>query len=549
MTVSDWTISEEELLELNAFLQRVDDVIVYNCVTRTAQESKLFPLMPYLDLCMIDAYYKVPEILRESMQNISPEMCGHRSREVSTNLSKLTAWGLLNFYLNGRGFLIRLGLLRPEDNLEDLWLVCDWWQRFSRAYHRNSGHVWAYDAGDIAQEHSERVLQVFEADAYGCDERLRTAAARFIAAGTQYSFLGNCESRMSLGASGPYRLGDNVLMHTRDFTNLSECDFSWLDGVAEGIPYNNLTLTVITRDIAIEITDWASAYARPEDYQQSIIGVGLYTSDFLSDTYAPVGMDSAAELADTLEILTEAIAEATRKLYSRFSGMTARQMVDAGIYTYVQSAADVAHMAGTYHQSEWEFIDERTERFRVIFNEEYSLDAYSDNWVFMNGFQGGQSDYYLHPVPYENWRRGQRDGALPLTGRNSFLVPGSVLTDHDYPTRVNPNGKADWSGSSSLPSKSTLYTTSQGRLTETEMNRAAREFASPLFTPESVHLDDQWIKWNSDAPAADGMYKRVQGSSRLLRDRGSQLTRDDIDQARRASNEPTWRDLAQADAT
>jgi len=542
--MSTWTIDEQQLLELNTFLQRVDDVIVHNCVTRTAQESKLFPLMPYLDLCMIDSYYKTPEVIRESLEFISPEQCGHRAREVTTNLSKLTAWGTLNFYLNGRSFLIRLGLLRPEDNLEDLWLVCDWWQRFSRAYHRNSGHVWTYDADDIAPEHSERVLQVFEADAYGADERLRNAASRFIAAGTQYSFLANCESRVSLHAAGPYRLGNNILMHTRDFMNLAECDYSWLDGVAEGVPYNNLTLVVITKDVSIEITDWASTYTDPEDYQSQIIGVGLYTSDFLSDVYTPVGMESATELAETLEVMTESVSEATSRLYMKFSGMSARQMVDAGIFTYVQCAADIAHMAGTYRQSEWEFIDERTERLRPVFNEEYSLDAYVDNWMLMNGYQGSQHDYYLHPVPYRNWRRSQTRGPIPRTGRNGFLVPSHVLIDHDYPNRANPNGKADWAGTSSLPAKSTPYTTSQGKLTEAELNEAARAFSSPLLEAPQVYYDDQWVKWNSDSPKAAKLYEYVQRNSRLLTGRGARLTRGDLEVIRARAGEPLWRELA-----
>ena len=76
--------------------------------------------------------------------------------------------------------------------------MVDFWQRFSRAYHRNGAHEWALDAKDIAQEHDERVLQVFEADAFECDDALRHAAAKFMAAGTQYSFLVHCESRMGL---------------------------------------------------------------------------------------------------------------------------------------------------------------------------------------------------------------------------------------------------------------------------------------------------------------------------------------------------------------
>ena len=56
------------------------------------------------------------------------------------------------------------------------------------------------------------------------------------------------------------------------------------------------------------------------------------------------------------------IKVATRRLYARFSEMTNDQMVEAGIYVYFQAPTDLAHMAGTYRQADWEFIDERTRR-------------------------------------------------------------------------------------------------------------------------------------------------------------------------------------------
>ena len=177
-------------------------MIVTNCLTRTAQESKLFPLMPYLYLCFLDAYYRFPDLIRKATDVISIEDIGHRSRVATTHLSRLSAWGTINFYLNGRALLIRAGLLRAEDNLEDLVTMVDFWQRFSRAAYRNGAHEWTLDAGDIDQTHDERVLQVFEADAYECDEALRHAASKFLATATQYSVPralrepdGTCRSR------------------------------------------------------------------------------------------------------------------------------------------------------------------------------------------------------------------------------------------------------------------------------------------------------------------------------------------------------------------
>lgn len=542
--MSEFRIDEPTLNRLNAFLSKADDVIIYNCITRTAQESKLFPLMPYLMLCFYDAYYRFPDLLRDASAHITPEECGHRARQVSTLPSKLSAWGTLNFYLNGRASLIKLGLLRPEDNLEDLVMVCDWWERYSRSYHRNSGHEWTYDQNDIAPELPERTLQVFEADAWAADDRLRKAASKFMATGTQYLFLANCESRLTLQGSGPYRLGDDLLMHTRDFMNLGNCDYSWLDGVADELPYNNLTLAVITRDVAIEVTDWASVYTDPEDYQSQILGVGLYTSDHLSDVYTPVAMGSPAELAEALEELSALMSAATRKLYTRITEMTTRQMTEAGIYVYLYAASGFSHMAGTFEHSQWEMIDERTDRLWAIHNEEYSLDSYLDNFALMFGRQAAQSDYYLHPVSYNSWRKGGSPrGPLPSPGRNAFPVPATVLIDHDYPARVNPNGLAAIVGTNHLPPKSQGWLTSQGRMTQEQRNQAARDLRSPLLSSPWIHHDEQWLKWHWDTPDAQQMYKYVQQGSRNLADAGSGLLRGDLIARRAANGEPAWSDV------
>jgi hypothetical protein len=541
--MSEWRIDEQKLLGVNTFLQRVDDVIVTNCLTRTAQESKLFPLMPYLYLCFLDAYYRFPDLIRKATAVMTPEDIGHRARVASTHLTKLSAWGTINFYLNGRALLIRAGLLRAQDNLEDLVTMVDFWQRFSRAYHRNGAHEWTLDANDIAQEHDERVLQVFEADAYECDDVLRHAAAKFMAAGTQYSFLVHCESRMGLGANGPYRLGGAKLMHTRDFLNLAECDLPWLDGVAEGVTHNNLTAVVITDGVAIDISDWGTPYTTPEDYQSRIVGFGLYTSDFLTDRYTPVGMDSRQELIDTLDAITDELTRATRNLYSRFAGMSFDQMVEGGLYSYIHAPAETNHMAGVYDQDDWFFVDDRTRRFWEIANEEYGMDAYVEQFAVLMGKQGSSTEYYLHPTSYDVWRRSGAKGELPGPGRNAVLVPAHILSDHDYPLRVNANGLADAKGHGKIPAKSGRYTIAGGKLTQDEMNARAREFRSK-FTDGWRYFDENTIKWHHADPEVDAMYRYTQERSRNLHDRGSSVVRADIEAARSAAGERPWSEVS-----
>jgi hypothetical protein len=547
--MSEWQITEEQLLDLNTFLQRSDDVLVHNCLTRTAQESKLFPVLPYLMMSMIEGYWRYPDQLRRSMLTVSPEDVGHRARNAGSVFSKLTAWGMTNYYLNGRSNLIRLGMIRPEDNLEDLWLVCDWYKRFSKAYHRAGGHVNTLDAGDIAQDHEERVLQVFEADCFAADDALRAAYGKFNAIATQYNFLIHCESRSGLHSSGPYRMGGRRLMHVRDFYNLSDSTLPWMDEIAPEIPFNNLSLVVITEGVSIEITDWATPYTQPENHQDRVIGVGLYTSDFLSDRYQPVGMDSKQDLIDTLEDLTEKMTEATRRLYRRFSGYSMDQMIEAGIVTYYQAPIDVIRMSGNYEQSEWDMIDDRTMRLWNVFNEEYALDSYVDHFNLAAGQLGAQNEYYIHPISYGVWRRGGAGEEVPATGRTREFVPGSVLSDHDYSRRVNPGGVGDVKGDRKIPAKTTGFVTSQGNLTQEQMNAKAREWDSPLLREPWRNIDDAAVKWGWRGDQVNDLYRYVQAGSRLIEDRGAGLLREDIAAIRREADELPWDEAKPSSST
>ena len=339
---------------------------------------------------------------------------------------------------------------------------------------------------------------------------------------------------------GLFRSGGQRLLHTRDFLNMTECGLPWMDGVGLDLPYANLTMALITDRVGIEITDWGTPYTMPESYQDRVVGVGLYTSDVLTDRYVPVGMGSRRELIDTFDELTAALGKATRELYTRFAGMSNAQMVEAGIATYLRAPVDLTMLAGVYDHSEWDFVDDRTRRLWEIYNEEYSYDAYVDKFAALGGLRGGQSEYYLHPITYGVWRRGGRVGDLPAPGRSGELVPGDVLRDHDYSRRVNPGGLSDSRGTWSLPEKTGRITVAAGRLTEDELNAAARAARSPLFEAPWRHLDEATVKWRYDDPDVEAMYRYAQEHSRLLQGRGSALRRADIDAIRTEAGERPW---------
>ena len=327
-------ISYAQLLETNNLIQMSADETYWLCVTRTVQESKLFPVPAYMMLSYMMCYYRYPSLLRKIELRMSAEEIGDRARNAGIKIQNPSmGWALPGFYLLGREWLINLGLIRPQDAVEDLMYVMDFWKRFQLSWHRNNGHISNKEFGHRGQFLPERRLQIFHADMFDCKagDELHEAAQGFMAATSQYGFLISCESRISLHNSGPYKLSDDREMIVRDFMDLSESDFPWLDDVAKEVPYNNLTVTMAVKDCHFYLVDdWGSFESKPEFTSDKLVGVGLYTSDSVSDGYMPVAMGSREELTACFKTLTDKVKDANNKLWRRIAGWTRDQMIDAG---------------------------------------------------------------------------------------------------------------------------------------------------------------------------------------------------------------------------
>ncbi|MFT4583051.1 MAG: hypothetical protein ACI8XZ_002809, partial [Gammaproteobacteria bacterium] len=443
--MSEKPITYEHLLETNTLIQQLSDETYWLCLTRTVQESKLFPVSPYMLLSYMMAFYRYPELLRKIDAAMPAQDIGDRARNMGIKIQNPSmGWGL-SFYLLGRELLINMGLLRPQDALDDLIFVMDFWKRFQLAWHRNDGHITNSEFGHRGQFLPERRLQVFHADMHECriGDPLHTAAQAFMAAASQYGFLISCESRVSLHNSGPYKLSANREMIVRDYMDLSESDFPWLDDVAADIPYNNLTVPMAVEGCHFNLMDdWGSFESEPEFKAEHVVAVGLYTSDVLTEGYMPVAMETSAELTAAFVALTEKVKDATMKLWKRIAGWSRDQMMDAGAMVYFGIVKDLAHVAGVYAVEDWMMVDERAERFRPLFNDEYS-----------NAALGELVGYISNPSQQLSPYTMMKHSDAPT--RLYSLIPYSILADGDF-TRtcgaVRP-------GITYLPDKADRYTT------------------------------------------------------------------------------------------
>jgi hypothetical protein len=500
--------SYPQLLETNNLIQNCGDETYWLCVTRTVQGSKLFPVSAYILLSYLNAFYRYPSLLRKIEARMPAEQIADRARNMGMKIqNSALGWALPNFYLLGRELLITLGMLRPQDALEDIVYVMDFWKRYLLSWHRNDGHLTNREYGQRAQILPNRRLEVFHRDLYQCEpgDSLQLAAHAFLAATSQYGFLISCESRISLTNSGPYRLDANHEMIVRDFMDLSECSLPWLDGVATDVPYNYLTVPMSVRDCHFSIVDdWGSFESKPDFTSDKLSGVALYTSDALTEGFIPVGMGSREELTATFKSLTEVTKEATNRLWTRIAGWTRDQMVDAGALTYYNIIKDLAHVAGVFEVDDWLTIDPRAERFRPLFNDDFSNQLLG-SLVVAHDLPGNRQS------PYTMMQHSDKPS------RCYTPLPYSILAGEEYVPSVG-GGQP---GTSNLDRKVDRYRTSKGVLTLDEYNRRAREFTPEVCTDKYRFLCETWVKYNHRLPLAQDLYRLEQRHSRSLRDRGT----------------------------
>jgi hypothetical protein len=512
------------LLETNELIRKVSDTTYWLCITRTVQESKLFPVPSYMLLSYLNAFYRWPELLRRVDAILPAEECGDRARETSLKTSTVNgAWCIPAFYLLGRELLLAMGALRPADAAEDVAFVMDFTRRFNLAYHRGDAHLTNKDFGDRSQYLPERTLQVFDADLYDVapGDRLQLAATQLTSQLSQSAFLAHCECRIGIHNSGPYGFGDRAELLVRDWFDLAEGDYPWLDGIAPDLEWNNLTIPVVVRDTHFHLVDdWGSFESTPAYTAANVARVGLYTADALSEGYEPVGMESRDTLAATMERIREILKHATAALWKRIAGWTRDQMIDAGAIVYSSVAKDFAHLAGIYDPADWMTIDERAARWKPLLNDEYGRDALGE----MVG---------LLSLPTQQVNEYALARTSNAARHMMSAVPYSVLRDGDHAPTIGGMRP----GSSSLPEKRGRYVTTRGPVDLETYNRTARAFRPKLVQEPWRFLDDEWVKTNWQTEQADALYALSQERSRNLRGRGAGLRREDIVSARKSNTE------------
>ena len=65
--------SYSQLLDANVLARKGGDSFYWQCTTRTVQESKLFPVNPYIAMSYLNAWYRWPEFMLDMTDRLGLE--------------------------------------------------------------------------------------------------------------------------------------------------------------------------------------------------------------------------------------------------------------------------------------------------------------------------------------------------------------------------------------------------------------------------------------------------------------------------------------------
>ena len=199
---------------------------------RGAMRSVLFDMLRRSLLGWQLKYDYEPAFLREVAEVMSPEEVGRRMKVPGSRPYYLQLFLLLQDTLGARQQrMLELGLHEgdpfPEERLDDLLFVADFWERASRAY-RNDGLLVPDDAGGTQPILDDASLAAVEALLVPNDADALAGARRLAATLEAWCFVAHGEQRDGIFGHGPYPGEAGRVLLFREFNDLRNTFLPWV---------------------------------------------------------------------------------------------------------------------------------------------------------------------------------------------------------------------------------------------------------------------------------------------------------------------------------
>ncbi len=346
----------DELNDLNNYLAwNIWDVLVMRA---TEGESGMIPRQQYEILAFMNEFYRWPEILDMTTREVGAEgvidIGASARRQIGTKINCVHDWsiGAVGFGM-GRCGLLALESIEPQDHTRESNSILKFMQRVLWGK-RQDGYLLNSQDRYRCRIHDQDVIDSLVTQIEYFEPESDTAGQfqRFNAAAELLSFLDHYDCRLGLGDTGPYELPDGKILIIRDlFTN--EEAFDWSDVCDhEGVPHCYSLCLVIDPDkmslAEIRVNDISTTFTRPKNYIEAVVGGAVFVREKWNTPMSEIYNVKIKDLDKHLN----GIQQATFKLYTKYSRMPRRTLIENGMYVYyIDMILPHLRQAGTYEKA------------------------------------------------------------------------------------------------------------------------------------------------------------------------------------------------------
>lgn len=308
---------------------------------RAAMTSPLFDLPRRSLLGWTVLYDHQVGFLRELVRRITPEEIGRRMRRVGARPHGLQPFVLVSSHLMVRQQrMLDLGLAEgdrfPEENLDDIAFLMDFWERLQRSY-RSDGKLLPAEAEGSVPILDDDALADVRSRLLPLDEEERRRIRRMVATLEVFSFLLHGEQRDGIFGHGPYPLEDGSTLFFTEVNDLRNDYLPWAPRAQRNV-YDDVAVAYRARDIHVVFTMYGgTATVTPLEFDDRILELAVLTN--LGGELRTLGADHVAEIDRTATAVSD-------ELYMTIAGWDDRYRVEYGAYLFANHLKTFFDIAG-----------------------------------------------------------------------------------------------------------------------------------------------------------------------------------------------------------
>jgi hypothetical protein len=290
---------------------------------RSAMISPLFNLPCRLILGSYCYYENLRPLLLELLQHATPEAIGRDMRRLGSRANSIHLNSLMLGYFNGREQLRLLGQ-QPQDDVDELALILDFWARAAKSYRSDGRHL-PDDADFTMPVLSRPDVEDLTARLRGSwPEDIKNKIRRMMATLELYTFILNGEARIGAFHHGPYALANGDVLVVKELIGLRENFFPWAHTDAR--PGCDAVARVMRlRGVQAKIVLMGSLTTVPSAYEENIVAQAVLRVD---------GGEIRPVSPEEMDAITEAAAAAQLEIYRRMIDWDDRYRVEYGAELY-----------------------------------------------------------------------------------------------------------------------------------------------------------------------------------------------------------------------